>query len=142
MKQACTLGLFALLALAMPQASSLADTGSVASKPIPKPREDPEGWFSACFRIGQPGPALWSPDQPPQLLTGAEIVAMMKAHTLTSDIVAKDPELKKSLLPEEKYWYWTKQGPMSDRQMHVILKGPTLPESLIVYARLQERGCM
>ena len=141
MKQSCTLWLFALLALAMPQPGSLADTGSVASKSIPKPREDPQGWFSACFKIGQPGPALWSPEQPPQLLPGAEIMALMEAATLISGIVARDPELKKSLLPGEKYWYWTRQGPMSNRQMHVILKGPTLPESLIVYARLQEREC-
>ena len=134
---ACILALIALTSLSRGESADVA-----VEKPIPKPRQDPEGWFSRSFQVGSPCPAMWSPDHAPRLLTGAEIIAMMEADTLSSSVVASDPELKKSITSEGKYWYWTKQGPMSDRQMHVIMKGETALGGLIVYARIQQRPCM
>ena len=122
---------------------SLSDTPPESGTMLPKPREQPKAWFASFFKVGERCPEMLSRrDSPPVQMSGAKIIARVEADKLASREVAADPNFKAIILPDDQYWYWTQQGPMSDHQMHVILKGRSLVESIIIYVKIQERPCM
>jgi hypothetical protein len=111
-----------------------------AEKNQPDALRQPADWFYSQVHLGQSAGDLAIIDKSktrPIRLSGAEI----RAHV---DGFKKDGVknfVPVSLKNDSLYWYWTQQGPMSDRQMFVVSSGDSFEKSVVVFATIEERAC-
>lgn len=105
----------------------------------------PKAWFDQTIQAGYTGekikPVL-ATGNPPIKIKGADLIALIGRNKFSAAEVASDPRFKSAIMPDSEYWYWTRQGPMSDHQMHIVLSGNNLDESLVIYAKIQTRPCL
>lgn len=106
---------------------------------------NPKAWFDQTIQVGYTGekikPVL-ATGNPPIKTKGADLIALIGRNKFSAAEVASDPRFKSAVMPDSEYWYWTRQGPMSDHQMHIVLSGNNLDKSTVVYAKIQTRPCM
>ncbi len=105
---------------------------------------DPDGWFARIATRGSNARDLevfaWFQHKA-KSWRGSAITDWVQHNPLVASQVAADPEFHKTINPTQQYWFWTAQGPRTDRQMFIITAGRDLPTSSIVYVKIQERPC-
>jgi hypothetical protein len=101
----------------------------------------PVEWFYHHVHLGQSAEQLknfpWWSQSSPTRMTGGQIqehVREQARHGVKNFLPA-------SLHGSSSYWLWTHTGPMSDRQMFIILAGDSIEKSVVVLATIEVRAC-